>query len=86
MLPSTGPSAPEGHLLYTCSSSLCYYDRHVASKKPLLVQDVAQTPVAESIDLASMPIEDSYDGPHLEGILSRRKLRFCQILHDKDHF
>lgn len=52
-------------------------------QKPVLVQDVAQTPVAESIDLASMPIEDSYDGPHLEGILSTRKLRFCQILHDK---
>lgn len=32
-----------------------------------VVQDVAQTPVAESVDLASMPIEDSYDGPHLEG-------------------
>ena len=32
-----------------------------------LAQDVAQTPVAESIDLASMPIESSYDGPHLEG-------------------
>lgn len=33
----------------------------------LVVQDVAQAPVAESVDLASMPIEDSYDGPHLEG-------------------
>lgn len=31
------------------------------------MQDVAQTPIAESVDLASMPVEDSYDGPHLDG-------------------
>jgi hypothetical protein len=33
------------------------------------MQDVAQTPVADTIDLASMSVEDSYDGPHLEGVL-----------------
>ena len=31
------------------------------------LQDVATTPVAETVDLASMSVEDSYDGPHLEG-------------------
>ncbi len=31
------------------------------------VQDVAQTPVADTIELAGMSVEDSYDGPHLEG-------------------
>ena len=30
------------------------------------MQDVPQTPPAETIDLASMPVED-YDGPHLQG-------------------
>ncbi len=34
------------------------------------MQDVAQTPVADTIDMASMSVEDSYDGPHLEGVLS----------------
>ena len=33
------------------------------------MQDVAQTPVADTIDMASMSVEDSYDGPHLEGVL-----------------
>lgn len=31
------------------------------------MQDVPQTPPAETIDLASMNVEDSYDGPHLQG-------------------
>lgn len=31
------------------------------------MQDVPQTPPAETIDLASMTVEDSYDGPHLQG-------------------
>ena len=38
------------------------------------VQDVAQTPVAETIDLASMSVEESYDGPHLEGQLALHRL------------
>ncbi len=33
------------------------------------MQDVPQTPVADTIDMASMSVEDSYDGPHLEGVL-----------------
>lgn len=31
------------------------------------MQDVPQIPPAETIDLASMTVEDSYDGPHLQG-------------------
>ena len=31
------------------------------------MQDVPQTPPAETIDLASMTVENSYDGPHLQG-------------------
>lgn len=31
------------------------------------VQDIPQTPPAETIDLASMTVEHSYDGPHLQG-------------------
>ena len=31
------------------------------------MQDVPQTPPAETIDLASMTVEISYDGPHLQG-------------------
>ena len=31
------------------------------------MQDVPQTPPAETIDVASMNVEDSYDGPHLQG-------------------
>lgn len=31
------------------------------------MQDVPQIPPAETIDLASMSVEESYDGPHLQG-------------------
>lgn len=31
------------------------------------MQDVAKTPVADTIELANMTVEDSYDGPHLQG-------------------
>ena len=31
------------------------------------MQDVAKTPVADTIELANMTIEDSYNGPHLQG-------------------
>ncbi|KAL3142834.1 hypothetical protein ABBQ38_003127 [Trebouxia sp. C0009 RCD-2024] len=38
-------------------------------EEALATPDVPQTPPAETIDLASMTVEDSYDGPHLQGNL-----------------
>lgn len=47
----------------------CMIGDSICSTHDECMQDVAQTPVADTIDMASMSVEDSYDGPHLEGVL-----------------
>ena len=54
-----------------CVWSLCsewnLFSGLVMPRELYCMQDVPQTPPAETIDLASMTVEDSYDGPHLQG-------------------
>ena len=46
----------------------CLLSQHShAQEHHTAMQDVPQIPPAETIDLASMTVEESYDGPHLQG-------------------
>ena len=43
--------------------------------------DVQEVSVIERVSLDSMPVEDGYDGPRLEGWLCICCCRYIQVLH-----
>ena len=61
---------PSNILSLSVHPAQCISGDSICSTHDECMQDVAQTPVADTIDMASMSVEDSYDGPHLDGVLT----------------